>query len=410
MRRARPTEADTGGYPDIADPGLYATEQPERVWLAMRRAGAPLWLSGTREHWALTRYRHVEKVYKSGSHFSSEKGMHLGVDNSRARLAAEAAAGKCLVVTDDPLHAEMRKAVCASFNQRAISRIRDRTYTIALELVSRAATGQPADFVEIVAAPLPVIVICDIVGVPNSDREYVMRLTHQAFSDSGQDPSSAQLAANAELFGYCDELVMSKRRTPGDDAASALAAASLQGAQMSHEAAVLNCHDLFAAGNETTRHASSAAALSMVSHPSQWQQLRAGLASINDAAEEILRFDAPLSHVMRVALEDFEIGDVTIRPGEFVTLWLRSANRDDEIFDRPDELLFTRRPNKHLTFGLGIHFCLGAFLARLELSAVISALLQTVNCAELADSPTRLASNFLRGYTAVPLSLRRRRD
>lgn len=390
---------------DISDPKLYATDRPEEIWSAMRKFRKPLHLSGVRDHWALTCYGDVETVYRNGQYFSSERGMQLGNEQRRADLSALAAAGKSLVATDDPLHIEMRKPMGPSFSHQAIRKLDRRVHEMARELVLKAATGDVVDFVEMVAAPLPAMLISDIIGVPERDRSYVMRLTQQAFSDTGDDPSAAQLAANAGLFEYCDSLIKSKHDDPGDDVASALAYARLRGNPMGQEVAVLNCHDLFAAGNETTRHASAAAALSMVTHPQQWARLRDGTADVDGATDEVLRLEAPLSHVMRIALEDFNVGEVTIPQGEFVTLWLRSANRDQKVFDRPDDLLFTRRPNRHLTFGLNSHFCLGALLARLELSSTIKALLEIVTHVELGGTPARLASNFIRGYKSMPLSM-----
>ena len=217
-----------------------------------------------------------------------------------------------------------------------------------------------------------------------------------------------QLAANAELFGYCDALVANRRSDPREDVATLLAEASADGGVMSHEAAVVNCHDLFAAGNETARHAAAVAVLTMATHPEEWLQLKTGSAEISDATEEVLRFGAPVSHVLRIALDDVEISGATIKRGELVTLWLRSANFDEDVFEYPESLRFSRRPNRHLTFGLGGHFCLGAFVARLEIAATIRSLLKTVAGVEVVEGPVRLSSNFLRGYRSLKVVLHRR--
>lgn len=385
---------------DLANPRLYAGEQPEQIWQALRRAGRPV--RAEEGYWVLTRYTHVESVYRRPAAFSSEKGMQLGVDRSSAAMAAEAAAGKMLIVSDDPAHTEIRKAIGAAFTPKMVRRLADSTLAIARDLVTAAATGEPVDFVAEVSAKLPATVICDLLGVPPTDRAWITGVTQTAFGDPGENE---QVAAHAELFDYCDYLVTSKRRTPGDDAATALATATLDGQPMSQEVAVLNCHGLISGGNETTRHAGSSAALSMVTWPGQWDLLRAGAVSVEDAAEEILRFSSPANHVMRVAVSDHEVGGETIRAGEFVTLWLGSANRDEEVFREPDALRFGRHPNRHLTFGLGGHFCLGAFLARMELQSLISALAEF--SVTLSGEPQRLVSNFLRGYTRLPVTLTR---
>ena len=158
---------------DIANPQLYASERPERLWRIFRRAGRPLRLRGRCEHWAVTRYRDVEEVFRKGSSFSSGLGMHLGNDRSKAETAAKAAVGKSLLVTDEPLHAVMRKALAPAFSKRKVEQLRLHTQREAERLVLNAASGDQVDFVNAVAAPLPAIVTCELLGVPGSDREHV---------------------------------------------------------------------------------------------------------------------------------------------------------------------------------------------------------------------------------------------
>jgi cytochrome P450 len=393
---------------DLTDPQLYASERPERIWRTMRRAGVPIHSTGLRDHWAITRYDQIKEVFGKGSLFSSEKGMHLG-EKVTDRKAGEAAGGMSLLVTDDPAHAAMRKALGAAFTPKLIRRITDSTRELARRLVSEAARESSVDFVTSVAAPLPAIVICDLLGVPEGERAHVVRLTQAAFSGSGHETSDAQLAAHAELFGYCDELIVRKRRSPGDDVATVLANARMYGKPMARDIAVMNCHDLIAGGNETARHTSSAASVTMVTDRAFWRELRDGKADPDVATEEVLRHEAPVNHVMRVLLDDVEVGGIPMRRGEFVTLWLRSANRDDEVFDSPDEMRAARRPNPHLSFGLGPHYCIAAFLARIEVGAVVRALLEVVEDGEFSGEPTRLESSFFRGYRSVPVALRMRR-
>ena len=393
------------GLTDIADPALYRAEVPEREWKALRAVGRPVLFAGDPAHWAVTRHQQVDEVYRRASSFSSEHGMHLGAPGSRATIAARAAAGKCLLVTDDPVHAAIRRSVAAWFTPRALQRLSSSAHETAASLVASALAAGETDFVPHVGAPLPSILICDLVGVPERDRSYVMVLTQDAFGDAEEADADRQVSANAELFAYCDELVTSKRRRPGDDVATALAQGEVAGQPMSHETAVLNCHDLFAAGNETARHTSAAALLTMMTHPGEWTGLRAGAVSFESATEELLRYEASVSHVMRVALEDVEVGGVTIRAGEFVTLWLRSANRDELVFDRPDDLIFSRSPNNHVTFGRGAHFCLGSHLARMEIASLLHALVELVATVELVGEPVRLASSFLRGFSSLPVRL-----
>jgi cytochrome P450 len=393
---------------DLTDPKLYAGERPERIWRTLRGAGVPIWSSGLRDHWAITRYKQIRDVLKYGDALSSQMGNHLG-EKATDVMASAAAGGMSMLVSDDPAHAEMRRALGAAFTPKLIRRLTGSTQELARRLVTEAVAEPSVDFVDKVAAPLPAVVICDLLGVPESDRVEVVRLTQAAFSGSGYDTSFDQLAAHTQLFAYCDELIASKRRNPGDDVATVLANAQMYGKPMRREIAVMNCHDLIAGGNETARHTSSAAAVTMVTEPAFWKELRDGRADPDIATEELLRREIPVNHLLRVLLDDVRVAGVTMKRGEFVTLWVRSANLDEEVFDSPEELRADRRPNAHLTFGLGAHYCIAAFLARIEVGAILRALVDIVGDAEPRGEPTRLESNFFRGYRSVPIALTRRR-
>ncbi|MBB1151742.1 MULTISPECIES: cytochrome P450 [Amycolatopsis] len=388
---------------DLTDARLYSDDRPERAWKQMREFGRPIRSGGFREHWAVTRYRHIQEVQRNAHLFSSQKGMHLGEKPTDDKAGA-AAGGLSLLVTDDPAHAEMRKTINTSFTPKLLRKLTDSTLQIARDLVSAVLDQGTFDFVEKVAAPLPTIVTCELLGVPDDDRDHVKELTQAAFSGSGYTTSNAQIAAHTKLFGYCHKLLAAKRRRPGNDVATVLANATMYDQPIRPEIAVMNCHDLIAGGNETARHTSSAGALTLVTDPGEWAMLRAGRADPDTATEEILRLGCPVSHVMRVATEDVEIGGTRMHAGEFVTLWLRSANRDPEVFDRPDTLDFTRKPNRHLTFGLGSHYCIAAFLARLEVGSIVKAMLELVGTAELRGDPVHLESNFFRGYRSLPMA------
>ncbi|MFI5777327.1 cytochrome P450 [Nocardia sp. NPDC051570] len=389
---------------DLSDARLYADDRPEQIWKRLRALDVPVRSGGLRDHWVITRYRHIQEVHRNSHAFSSQKGMHLGEKPTDVEAGATAG-GKSLLVTDDPVHTEMRKAIHTSFTPKLLRTLTDSTLRIARDLVGSVVDQGEIDFVEKVAAPLPAIVTCELLGVPEQDRAEVKQWTQAAFSGSGYATADTQIAAHTELFVYCQQLLAEKRRTPGDDVATVLANATMFGEPMSREIAVMNCHDLIAGGNETARHTSSAAALTLVTDPAAWDLLRAGGTDPDTATEEILRLGCPVNHVMREVTEDLEIGGIPMRTGEFVTLWLRSANRDEEIFDHPDVLDFTRKPNRHISFGLGSHYCVAAFLARLEVGSIVRALLELVGSAELSGQPTYLESNFFRGYRSLPMIL-----
>ncbi|MFJ6153996.1 cytochrome P450 [Micromonospora profundi] len=389
---------------DLADPRLYAGERPERLWATMRRAGTPLRMTGLREHWAVTRYEQVREVFRASHLLSSQKGNRLGEKPSDI-AAGEAAGGLSMLVADDPAHARMRRALESAFSPRALGRLTDSTHALARRLVSDAVAQPSVDFVDAIVTPLLTTVACDLLGIPQSDRPRLAELSQMAFSGAGHVTATAQMTAHVELLAYCDELLTSKYRSPGDDLATTLAQAQRDGDAMSRSAAIMNCHDFILGGNASARYVLTAIPLTMVRHRQFWASLRAGDADFGVAAEELLRYEAPVNHVMRSLLDDLEIGGVTMRRGELVTLWLRSANRDADVFDDPEHMSLSPRSRPHLSFGHGPHYCIAAYLGRLEIASLLRALADLVDDAELAGEPRRMESSFLRGYRSVPLAL-----
>lgn len=388
---------------DLADPTLYTGERPERIWRTMRRAGRPIRLTGMREHWAVTGYEQVREIFRASQHLSSRRGMRLG-EKPTDTAAGDASGGLSMLVSDDPVHAQMRRALESAFAPRRLRQLTDGTRALARRMVADAAAQPSVDFVTSVATPLLTTVACDLLGIPGPDRPRIAELSQTAFG--GSDATAiAQITAHLELLEYCGELLASKRRTPGDDLATLLTQAEVDGAPMAREAAIMNCHDFLLGGNASARYLLTAIPMTLVQHRPFWTQLRAGEGDVDVATEELLRFEAPANHVMRTLLDDLRVGGVTMRQGELVTLWLRSANRDAAVFDDPDQLRLTPRGHPHLSFGHGPHYCIAAYLARLEISSLVHALTDLVGEAELAGEPRRMASNFLRGYRSVPIAL-----
>jgi cytochrome P450 len=391
---------------DLADPKLYASERPERLWATMRRARTPIHMTGLREHWAVTRYEQVREVFRSSQHLSSQKGIRLGEKPSDI-MAGEASGGMSMLVADDPAHAQMRRALESAFSPKALRRLTDSTQALARRLVADAVAQPSVDFVESVATPLLTTVACDLLGIPASDRPRLAELSQMAFSGAGYATATVQITAHVELLAYCDELLTSKYRAPGDDLATTLAQAQMDGKAMSRSAAIMNCHDFILGGNASARYVLTAIPMTMVTQRPFWTQLRAGDGDFAVATEELLRYEAPVNHVMRCLLRDLDVGGVTMRRGELVTLWLRSANRDADVFDDPERMLLIGRGHPHLSFGLGPHYCIAAYLGRLEISSLLRALAELVGDAELVGEPRRMESSFLRGYRSVPLVLHR---
>ena len=329
-----------------------------------------------------------------------------------ASLAAggDPAAGRMLVVTDPPRHAKLRRVVNGSVSPRVIRRLERTVRRVVDARLDEALERGTCDVVEVVAAPLPVAVVCDLMGIPETDWALLHDLTSRAFGfdDPAFQERSAhetKAGAHAEIMLYYSQLLDERRGHPGDDLVSVLASGEVDGEPLADEEILLNCDNLVLGGNETTRHSAAGALLALATHPDEWERLRSDPALVPQAVEEVLRWTTPAMHVLRVATRDGTVGGTAIAAGEAVTIWNASANRDERVFARASSFDVGRTPNRHLAFGFGEHFCVGAAIARLELRTLLEAVVERVRRLEVAGEPDRLRSNFIRGYRRLPLRL-----
>ncbi|HEX9335182.1 MAG TPA: cytochrome P450, partial [Pseudonocardiaceae bacterium] len=382
---------------DLADPDLYEHGDPDAVWAWLREHAPVHRNTGAARFWSVTRHRDAVAVYRDPVTFSSARGMVLGVDVE----AGDPASGRMLVVTDPPRHTGLRKIVNGVFTPRMLRRLESRVATTVEQLVDRVVGGE-CEFVNDVAARLPVTIICELLGVPGADQDWMYHLTSTAFG--GGDPrSTADVApadraqAYGDIFDYYRDLAEQRRRSPGSDLVSILVQGDVDGAPLDTEDVLLNCTNLIIGGNETTRHAAAGGLLAFAERPATWQALRQAGGAVDALVEEVLRWTTPGMHVLRTATRDVEIGGVPIAAGDSVVVWNASANRDDEIFREPQRFDPNRSPNRHIAFGQGGHHCLGAALARIELTTLFGALLARVGRVELAGPVVRVRSCVLRG-------------
>jgi cytochrome P450 len=410
-RTADAYSMSSGGLPDLADPGLYVTDHVEAVWAELRSRATPYWneSASTGGFWAVTRYDQAVSVYRNDRSFSNEGGVMLGVDRGSAATSAGAAAGRMLIATDPPRHSRLRQVVNSSFSARAVAVLTETIRTVVNELLDPLADGASFDFISEIGSRLPVAVICGMLDVPSADWPRMVELTSTAFgSVDPSDPQSvaAQRQAHAQIFMYYAELVAARRRNPGGDVISALVTGTVDGVPITDEEAILNCHGFITGGNETTRHASAWGVLALSENPAEWLRMRAGEVPIARAVEEILRWSSPAMHILRTATEQVDVGGAVVRPGDTVAIWNAAANRDAAAFDKADRFLVGRDPNRHLALGLGEHFCLGGPLARLEMRVLFEQITERFAELVVVGDPVRLRSNFLRGFTALPVAFR----
>ncbi|TWP53122.1 cytochrome P450 [Lentzea tibetensis] len=317
-----------------------------------------------------------------------------------------------LLENEPPTHGRLRRLVAAAFGRGHVERLRPWVFELADRLVDELVTEikeqGSADLLAHVAGPLPVEVIAELLGVPQSDRFLLQPWSNAIVKmyEFGLAPELRAAAERAagEFVAYLRELIALRRVSPGDDLVSDLVAVTdTDGARLTEDELVATAVLLLMAGHEATVNVIGNGVLALMRHRSQWELL------VNDAdlplaVEELIRYDSPLQLFERTATAEVEIAGHVVRPGEKIAALLGAAARDPLVFASPDELDITRSPNPHLGFGAGIHYCLGAPLARIEVEAALSALRTKLPGAVLAAEPRRRAEFVIRGLHELPLS------
>jgi cytochrome P450 len=395
---------------DLVDPRRYAARgYPHDVWTRLR-ADAPVAhveAPGFEPFWAITKHADVVQVASQPERFSSAQGITLARTGAPPMPPSE-----ILVLLDPPKHGPARRLVSAGFTPRAVRERRPGIERIADDVL--AAAPDPAagaqDVVATVAAPFPLGVIAWILGIPEDDWALLFRWTNEIigkddaeFRTAGESPGQTIKRARGELHRYLADLIDRRRAEPRADLISELLDGTVNGVALTQEQLVAYCELFVEAGNETTRNAISGGLLAFCEHRDQWELLRDRPELVPDAVEEILRWVSPISHFTRVATEDTELRGQSIRAGDQVALYFGSANRDEDVFAEPFAFRIARRPNPHLAFGFGEHFCVGAHLARTEIDVILRHLLARLDWFELAGPVERLESIVNGSIKRLPL-------
>jgi cytochrome P450 len=275
------------------------------------------------------------------------------------------------------------------------------------ELVGAIAADQTVDFVDAFAAPLPLLVIADMLGVPGADRGRFKRWS-DAIIEAGTQPSAENMAQSVELLEYFGSVIAERRARPGDDLISVLVHSEIDGERLEEFDLLMFCMTLLVAGNETTRNLLSHGALALATYPDQRALLARDPTLMPRAVEEMLRWGSPVSSFMRMATRDTELRGTRIREGDRLLMLYSAANRDEAVFGADaEEFRAQRDATRHVAFGFGEHFCLGAQLARMEARIAFAQLLERFAGWELTGTVERLPSLFMRGIVHLPLCLRR---
>jgi novobiocin biosynthesis protein NovI len=390
---------------DFADPRLHAERDLTEVWRHLRGHEPVRWQpsrAGRPGFWIISRYADVSAVYKDRAGFTTERGNALGT----LLHGGDSAAGTMLAVTDGERHDRIRNLLLKVFAPRSLELIRDSLRRSVDELLDAAIERGECDFAREVAGKVPLSAVCDLLEVPAGDREYLLGLTSHAWSSDHADaPAEDTWTAKNEILLYFADLCGVRRGTAGTDVVSLLANSTIDGRHLTEAEMIANCYGLMIGGDETGRHAITGTALALAENPDQWQAFRDGAIATDTAVEEALRWTHPSLHGGRSVVRDTEVGGVALGAGDIVSVWISSANRDEEVFDQPDRFRLDRTLNRHLTFALGSHFCLGAYLARMELEAVLDGLRRRVSWIEQTGPGERIYSSILSGLSTLPVVL-----
>lgn len=397
---------DELGTLDLADPRLHAECDLSGVWRHLREREPVHWNPATESapgFWVVTRHADAVVVYRDSARFTSEGGNVL----ETLLAGGDSAAGRMLAISDGPRHAELRSVLMTAFSPKALAPIVAGVRRTVTQLVRDAVERGECEFAADVAAGIPLGAICDLLAVPEQDRAEVLALTSSALGSADADSTAADAwAAKTEILLYFAGLARGRRGTGHSDVISLLASSRVDGALLDDDEIMLNCYSLILGGDETTRLAMVGAVTALMDHPDQWRALRRGDVEVATAVEELLRWTTPALHAGRTATTDTVVGDRAVAAGDIVTVWNSSANHDERVFTDPDRLLLGRSPNKHLTLAYGPHFCLGAYLARMEIAAVLGALRETVAEMEQTGPALPIYSNFLNGMSALPVAFK----
>ena len=401
---------------ELLDPDQYVKHgYPHDTWRKLR-AESPVHHVDRMDglpYWAVTRAAEIVQASKQPELFKSGDPLTLDFIEADADMMAFP---PTLIQMNPPQHPAYRQIISRRFTPSALRRMHGDIEAIATRILDDVATGArmaEMDFVEQVAAPLPIAVIGWLLGLPRADWPKLYDWTNRVigandpeFQVQGASRQETARAGMLEVFQYFNAMVEDRRRNPQDDLVSAFVHAEVDGKPLPLGDVLAYCLIIVVAGNETTRNATSGGLLALLEHPEQWAKLQRDPELIPSAVEEILRWTSPIIHFGRRATRDTELGGRKIRAGEQVALFYPSANRDEALFDDPYRFDIERSPNRHLAFGIGQHFCLGAHVARLELQVIFRHLARRVEKMELAGPVERLRSVLVGGVKHIPIRYR----
>jgi cholest-4-en-3-one 26-monooxygenase len=401
---------------DLFDPKLFEAGPPHAFFAQLRAQPGLHWIPGRpgREifpgrtepyqhgFWVVSRYEDVVAVSRNHELFSSERGSAVNADMPAEELMLFR---QQLIHMDPPRHTKLRKLVNRGFTPRMTQRLEARTREHARAIVDKVAPKGECDFVTAVAAELPLLVIAELLGVPIADRWKLFSWSNRLIGADDPEygsPADAPLAV-MEMFQYAGWLAEQRRAEPAEDIVSTLVHADVDGEKLGGLDFNMFFFLLVIAGNETTRNAISGGMQALCEFPAQRERLLRERDRLATAVDEMVRWVSPVMQFRRTATADTELGGQPIRENDKVVMYYGSANRDERVFENAGRFDVTRDPNPHLGFGIGVHFCLGSSLARMEMRVMFEELFRRLPDLELAGPVARLRSNFINGIKSMPV-------
>ncbi|WP_102417715.1 cytochrome P450 [Mycobacterium sp. 4858] len=394
----------------LADPLAYTDERRLHAALTHLRVNAPVsWVEvpDYRPFWAITKHADIMDIERENTLFTNWPRPVLTTAEGDEMQAA--AGVRTLIHLDDPQHRVVRAIGSDWFRPKAMRALRVRVDELAKIYVDKMmAAGPECDFVQEVAVNYPLYVIMSLLGLPEADFPRMLKLTQELFgSDDSEFKRGAtnedQLPALFDMFQYFNKVTDSRREHPTEDLASAIANARVDGEPLSDIDTVSYYLIVATAGHDTTSATISGGLHALIENPGQLARLRDNLDLMPLATEEMIRWVTPVKEFMRTAAEDTTVRGVPIAAGDSLLLSYVSANRDEEVFTEPFRFDVGREPNKHLAFGYGVHFCMGAALARMEVNSFFTELLPRLKSIELTGEPELVATTFVGGLKHLPV-------
>ena len=405
----------------LVEPRSYMERgYPHAEWKQLRREAPVSFLEVEtwQPFWAITKHADIIEISKQPEIFLNEPGMTMiREEQERRQREGGFMQMRTVINMDQPDHRKYRKVASPWFTPRGLRRLDEIVDASARSLVDALGREGECDFITEIASLHPLKVLAHILGVSKEDEPFILRLTNELFG--AEDPefqrggmstleerTANMRALGMDFFNYFNKIVESRRAEPRADLASVIANAQIDGKAMGVMETMGYSLIVFTAGHETTRGGIGGGMLALLENPEQLERWRANPALEDTAIDELLRYVTPVNHMQRTAASDYVLRGQRIKQGDRLVLFYASANRDEEVFEAPDELRLERDPNPHLAFGIGEHFCIGSHLARKTTSSIFRELLPRIESIELVGKAARTASNLVPGIKHLPIRYR----